>query len=396
MFKQFKVVRALALVAACIGSGQLSAVISGGSTPATTPPSSTAAATTYSNAGYYAYDSVATTPSAVVTEASIMAIKVTKIMGLVSAVTAEAAESMRGTDSSAATAGSDAGVKIAGSTGSAHRASTWLRASMGFIDNATTNQEWNGKSYLTMVGADYKFNNMFCAGLGLSYSHLDARTEFNKGTMKQDTLGINPYLIIVPHKNFNVEFVGGWSTTKGKDDRRWITSKQGGTGTTYIDNKFSCSPKSQAMFGGIFANFVNKVNKASFSLQVGYLMMQSKMSKFSEKSADAAYASDVKNVPSNTFKAQTAVAKVLVGYQMTPSVMPFVNIHGQYDVKENKGVTYAAGNQKPYKINRSAFGGGTGFQVKNDDQLSGSLQFDYTKRGQLSTYVTGLRVHYGF
>ena len=393
MFKQFKAVKALALVAACIGSGQLSAVISGGSTTGSSTSSSTGAAV-YGTSGYYAYDSVATTPSAVVTEASIMAIKVTKIMGLVGAVTAEAAEAMRGSDSSAATSGTDAGVKIAGSTGSAHRASTWLRASMGFIDNATTDQQWNGKSYLTMVGADYKFNNMFCAGLGLSYSHLDARTEFNKGTMKQDTLGVNPYLIIVPHKNFNVEFVGGWSTTKGKDDLRWVVTQNSGAGINNIYNKFTCAPKSQAMFGGVFANFVNKVNKASFSLQVGYLMMQSKMDKFKETSADARYNANAKNVPSNTFKTQTAVAKILVGYQMTPSVMPFVNIHGQYDVKENKGVTYD--KNKKYNINRSAFGGGTGFQVKNDDQLSGSLQFDYTKRGQLSTYVTGLRVHYGF
>ena len=389
MFKQFKAVKALALAAAFIGSGQLSAVITSGA------PAGTSSAGTGGSYSANAYDSVATTPSAVVTEASIMAIKVTKIMGLVGAVTAEAAEAMRGSDSSAATSGSDAGVKIAGSTGSAHRASTWIRASMGFIDNATKDQQWNGKSYLTMVGADYKFNNMFCAGLGLSYSHLDARTEFNKCTMKQDTLGVNPYLIIVPHKNFNVEFVGGWSTTNGKDTRRWIAQAPvNGAPIKNIDNVFNCSPKSQAMFGGVFANFVNKVNKASFSLQVGYLMMQSKMSKFKETSADAAYANEAKVLPSNTFKAQTAVAKILVGYQMTPSVMPFVNIHGQYDVKENKGVTYAKG--KKYEINRSAFGGGTGFQVKNDDQLSGSLQFDYTKRGQLSTYVTGLRVHYGF
>ncbi len=389
MFKQFKAVKALVLVAACIGSGQLSAVITANQKAPTT--------SVYAASGYYAYSSVATSPSSVVTEASVMAIKVTKIMGLVGAVTAEAAEAMRGSDSSAATSGSDAGVKIAGSTGSAHRASTWIRASMGFIDNAAKDQQWNGKSYLTMVGADYKFNNMFCAGLGLSYSHLDARTEFNKGTMKQDTLGVNPYLIVVPHKNFNVEFVGGWSTTTGKDTRRWITTRPAAVpaGSVAVDNIFSSSPKSQAMFGGVFANFVNKVNKASFNLQVGYLMMQSKVDKFKETSASASYADSAANTPSNTFKAQTAVAKILVGYQMTPSVMPFVNIHGQYDVKENKGVTYEKG-QKGYQVNRSAFGGGTGFQVKNDDQLSGSLQFDYTKRGQLSTYVTGLRVHYGF
>ncbi len=397
MFKQFKAVKALALATAIIGSGHLSAAggASGGSSTTTT---SSVAPSAYGATGYYSYQSVATTPSAVVTEPSIMAIKVTKIMGLVGAVTAEAAEAMTGSKTGTSAAGADAGIKVAGSSGSAHRASTWLRVSYGAIDNALTDQSWNGKSYLTMVGADYKFNNMFCAGLGLSYGHLDARTEFNNGTMKQDTLGVNPYLIIVPHKNFNVEFVGGWSTTKGSDTRRWITTKQSSATAvaTNIDNKFSSSPKSKAMFGGVFANFVNKVNKASFSLQVGYLMMQSKMDKFKETSASAAYADNAVSVPSNTFKAQTATAKVLVGYQMTPSVMPFLNVHGQYDVKQNKGVAYTAGNQKGYQVNRSAFGGGAGLQVKNDDQLSGSLQFDYTRRGQLTTNVTGLRLHYGF
>ncbi len=394
MFKQFKAVKALALVTAIIGSGHLSAA--GGPSAGSTTTSSVAPAA-YGATGYYSYQSVATTPSAVVTEPSIMAIKVNKIMGLVGAVTAEAADAMTGSKTGTSAAGADAGVKLAGSSGSAHRASTWLRVSYGAIDNAVTDQSWNGKSYLTMVGADYKFNNMFCAGLGLSYSHLDARTEFNNGTMKQDTLGVNPYLIIVPHKNFNVEFVGGWSTTKGSDTRRWITTKQSSATAvaTNIDNKFSSSPKSKAMFGGVFANFVNKVNKASFSLQVGYLMMQSKMDKFKETSADAAYNGNAVSVPSNTFKAQTATAKVLVGYQMTPSVMPFLNIHGQYDVKQNKAVTFT-NSQKGYQVNRSAFGGGAGLQVKNDDQLSGSLQFDYTKRGQLTTNVTGLRLHYGF
>ncbi len=393
MFKQFKTARALALIAACAGSGYLFAPPKGGK-PVNAP---TPAAGVTKADGYYAYSSVATTPGAVVTEPTIMAIKTTKILGLVGAVTAEAAESMNsGVGTNAAAMGADTGTKIAGSSGSAHRASTWIRASFGAIDNSVTDQKWNGQSYLTMIGADYKFNNMFCAGLGLSYSHLNARTEFNNGEMKQDTLGVNPYFIIVPHKNFNFEFVGGWSTTKGNDRRRWITTQQTNAAgvVNHIDNTFTSSPKSKAMFGGVFANFVNKVNKTSFSLQLGYIMMQSKMDKFTEKSAQAAYNGSAVAVPSNTFKAQTATAKVLVGYQMTPSVMPFINIHGQYDVKKNQGVTFDKAAE--YKVNRSAFGGGAGFHVRNDDALSGSLQFDYTARGQLKTYVTGLRLHYGF
>lgn len=394
MFKKSNVAKTLAFVAACAGSGYLFAPPGGGSSVGT-PTSSTASASTYG--GYYAYHSVATAPSAVVTEASLMAIKVRKIQGLISAATAEAAESMNsGVGSNAAAMGGDAGVKLAGSSGSNHRASTWLRASYGAIDNGTTGQQWNGQSYLTILGADYKFNNMFCAGLGLSYSHLDARTEFNNGKMKQDTLGINPYFIIVPHKNFNVEFVGGWSTTKGNDSRRWVTSKKDATTAVYtsIDNTFTCSPKSKSLFGGVFANFVNKVNKTSFGLQLGYLMAQTKMDAFTEKSKDATYNNNATKVPSNTFKVQTAMAKALVGYQMTPSVMPFAYIHGSYDVKKNEGVRFD--NAPAYKVNRSAFGGGGGFQVRNDDALSGSLQFDYTAQGQLKTYVTGLRLHYGF
>ena len=397
MFKQFKLVKALALAAICLGGGnQLLALAStsSGST-SSTATSSSAGAATYGTSAYYAYQSVATTPGATVTEASVMAVKVTKILGLVSAVTAEASEAMRG-NKETGVAGSAGGVKVAGSSGSQHRASAWMRVSMGAIDNATSNQEWNGQSYLTMVGADYKFNNTFCAGLGLSYSRLNARTEFNNGHMRENTYGVNPYLIIVPHKNFNFEFVGGYSTSKSNDDRRWITTKESSAGTTNVDETFKSSPKRKAMFGGVFANLNNKVNKTSFNLQVGYIVMQSKVGAFNERATDAKYAGNAVNTPSNTFKAQTATGKILVSYQMTPSVAPFVTLHGQYDVKKANPVGFTAGNQAGYVVNRSAFGGGAGFSIKNEDALSGSLQFDYTKRGQLSTYVTGLRFHYGF
>lgn len=407
MFKQLKAAKALALVAV-MGCGHLFAVTGPTTTGTTTTTSVVAGGAAKS--GAFAPTNFATTSSATVTEASLMAVKVAKIMGLVGAVTAEAAESM-GSGVGMAATGADAGtgLKVANSTGSNHRSSAWLRASMGAVDNAVKDQQWNGQSYLTMIGADYKFNNMFCAGLGLSYSHLNARTEFNKGTMKQDTLGVNPYLIIVPHKNFNFEFVGGWSTTNGKDTRHWQTTMPiGTTGNAnlpagypqvdgaVVDGKYKSSPKSQAMFGGVFANFVNKMNKTSFSLQVGYLMMQSKMKKFSETSlsSDKIYTDNAAVQKANTYKAGTLTGKILVLYQMTPSVAPFLNVHGQHDVKENKGVSYEVGSK--YKVNRSAFGGGGGFHVRNDDALSGSLQFDYTARGQLKTYVTGLRLHYGF
>lgn len=443
MLRKIKAAKALALVAA-MGCGHLLAVT--GPAPAPTKPAGVPAPTA-GGTGTNALTGVATTSSSTVLESSLMAVKSQKIMGLVGAVTAEAAAVMAsgGSKSATMTATSSEGtMKMAGSTGSGNRSSAWLRASYGAIDNAAKGQKWNGASYLTMVGADYKFNNMFCAGLGLSYSNLNGRTEFNNGTTKQDTLGVNPYFIIVPHRNFNIEFVGGWSTTKAKDERTWESHIAAGTDAsiqaaaraaaagpaadaigaaaiayygagTYangaghpnetftgldgraISNKYKCSPKSQSMFGGVFANFVNTVGKSSFSAQVGYLMVQSKMKKFTETSASnlRVYTDRAAVQAANTYKAGTVTGKILALYQMTPSVAPFVQVHGQHDVKENKGVTYSNGSAK-YTVGRSAFGGGFGFHVRNDDALSGSLQFDYTKRGQLTTSVTGLRLHYGF
>jgi hypothetical protein len=242
-----------------------------------------------------------------------------------------------------------------------------------------------------MLGADYRFNNMFCAGLGLSYSRLDARTEFNKGTMIHDTFGVNPYLIIVPHKNFNLEIVGGVNQTKSKDTRRILEEPA----RLPIDNKFSCSPKANTMFGGVFANFVNTAGKASYGLQVGYLMAQTKVGAHKETSADSAYNGDAKSVPANTFKVGTVTGKVKAGYQLTPSVAPFVSLHTEYDAQRNEGVSYTAG-QKAYTVNRSSFGGGTGLNFRGDDALSGGLEFDYSQRGKFKTYVTGLRAHYSF
>jgi hypothetical protein len=398
MLKKIKAAKALALVAVCIGSGQLFAAPTP-PTPPKAPGTGASAPTGGSGTGAAAPIGFQSVGSSYATQPTLMATDFQTAMGLIGAVTAEAAESMGSGAGSANTA--DSGIKLAGASGSNHRASAWARASFTAIDNATKDQQWNAKVGTYMVGTDYKFNKMFCAGLALLYRNLDGRTEFNNGTMKQDTMGVNPYLLIVPHKNFNFELVGGWNTTKGKDTRHWKTfAPAGGFGGVAaggaIDGKYTASPKSQNLFGGVFANFVNKVNKTSFSLQVGYAMMQSKTKKYTEKSQNSGtvYTDNAMSQAGATFKAQTVTGKALVLYQMTPSVAPFVHIHGLYDVKKNEGVKFATG--KSYTAGRSAFGGGGGFHVRNDDALSGSLQFDYTKRSQLSTYVTALRLHYGF
>ena len=385
MFKQLRTVKVLGLLAVALMGSLYAPNKDGGGTTDPTPD----AFSTYAGLSTdSAYDGVSRSTSSVVTAPTVMAVQTAKIMGLVSAVTAEAVEAMRGGGTLSDASG---GTKLAGSSGSQHRASAWVRASHGAIDNSVKNQEWNGHSYLLMIGADYRFNNMFCAGLGLSYSRLDARTEFNKGTMTHDTFGINPYLVIVPHKNFNLEVVAGanWSNEKG--DRRLVQDNVNGTN---IDNKYNYSTKGNTVFGGIFANFINTAGKASYGLQVGYLMSQKKLNAHNETSADAKYAFQAKRTPSNTFKVGTVSGKLKAGYQVTPSVMPYVVLHAQYDAQRNEGVTYSNGTK--YEVSRSGFGGGTGISYRSDDALSGSLEFDYTQRNKLKMYVTGLRFHYGF
>lgn len=386
MFKQFRTAKVLGLLAVATMGG-LYAPPSGGSSAGSGPTGPLATAAYFATGD--AYNSVANSTSSVVTAPTVMAVQTAKIMGLVSAVTAEAVEAMRGGGNLSDTSG---GTKLAGSSGSQHRASAWVRASHGAIDNSVKNQEWNGHSYLLMIGADYRFNNMFCAGLGLSYSRLDARTEFNKGTMKHDTFGINPYLVIVPHKNFNLEVVAGanWSNEKGDRKESYPTAD----GASSTDNRFNYSAKGNTMFGGIFANFINTAGKASYGLQVGYLMSQKKLNAHNETSDDAAKAYKAKNTPSNTFRVGTVSGKVKAGYQVTPSVMPYVVLHAQYDAQRNQGVKYSNGTE--YEVSRSGFGGGTGVSYRSDDALSGSLEFDYTQRNKLKMYVTGLRFHYGF
>lgn len=357
-----------------------------------TVPNPTGAATTNGQnlSKSYSYSSLETTASAVVTLPTLMAVKTQKIIGLLGAVTAEMAESMGAGVGASATDST----KIAGSSGSNHRASTWLRASFGAIDNDAAGQKWNGQSYLMMLGGDYRFNQMFGAGLSFGYSHLDAKTAFNNGQMKEDTYSVNPYLLVKLHKNFNFEAFGGWSHSTHDDFRIWKLQELQGAAAVTADHKFKAKPKYDSLYGGVAANFITKVNKTQFSAQVGYIVMESKMKKFSETSVDSAYAKFAGDYKSITYKKQTLTGKVLVGYQMTPSVMPFVNVHGLYNVKKSDVVAFT--NAPKYKDPRSGFGGGGGFHVSNDDALKGSLQFDYTKMQDLSTYVTALRVHYSF
>lgn len=346
----------------------------------------------YGIRGSYAYSSVETTAGAVVTLPTLMAVKTQKIMGLLGAVTAEMAESM----GSGVGATSADNTKVAGSSGSQHRAATWLRASFGAIDNAASGQKWNGQSYLAMLGMDYRFNHTFGAGLALGYSHLDARTEFNNGQMKEQTYSVNPFLLIKLHKNFNFEAFGGWSHSTHDDYRIWKTSipNERTVLPSQVETKFKAKPKYDSLYGGVAANFVTKVNRSQFSAQIGYVAMQSKLKAFKETSTDATYASRANSFKAITYKKQTLTGKVLVGYQMTPSVMPFINVHGLYNVKKSDVVTFT--DAPKYKDPRHGFGGGAGFHVSNDDALKGSLQFDYTKMQDLTTYVTAMRVHYSF
>jgi len=387
MFKQFKSIKALALAGAVSLSTSVYA-------PNVNPPAPQAPVVAGGGISQGAANQLNTalgtdkTSSSVVTAPTIMAVGVRKVMGLVSAVAAEAHAAMQGNAADAAAPAADGGVKVAGAAGSAtKRASVWTRVSHGALDNTTSGQEWNGHSYLAMIGADFRFNSVFCAGLGVSYNRIDARTEFNKGTQKSDSFGINPYLIVAPHKNVYFEFVGGLSWDKGTDTRRM-------SGIEIDQTTWSNSTKSTNLFAGAFVNFVNTINKANFGLQLGYLTMQKKTGAFGETSSNAAYSKSSNSQVANTYEAQTATAKVKAGYQITPSVAPFLTLHTEYDVKENKGVSYQG--SPAYKVGRSAFGGGGGVNLKSDDSLSGSMDFDYSKRGNLNTYVTAVRVHYGF
>lgn len=377
---------------AVVMTAALAAPLAAVNIPNAKPGGTNVANNGYGLKGSYAYNSLETTAGAIVTLPTLMAVKTQKIIGLLGAVTAEMAESMGAGVGATATDST----KLAGSSGSNHRASTWLRASFGAIDNDAAGQKWNGQSYLMMLGGDYRFNSMFGAGLAVGYSHLNARTEFNNGQMKEDTYSVNPYLLVKLHKNFNFEAFGGWSHSTHDDYRVWNTSIPSSATAlpVAVSEKFKAKPKYDSLYGGVAANFVTKVNKTQFSAQIGYVVMQSKLKAFKETSASAAYANRAADYNAITFKKQTLTGKVLVGYQMTPSVMPFLNVHGLYNVKTSEVVTFT--DAPKYKDPRSGFGGGGGFHVSNDDALKGSLQFDYTKMQDLSTYVTALRVHYSF
>jgi len=160
-----KALKTLALVVIMAGGQHLSAA-------AIKPPTTTTTTTpTVTSPGVAALNptigvNLGTTTSSTVLESSLMAVKVTKILGLIGAVTAEAAES-KGSGAGAAPSmtvtGTDSGsgVNVAASSGSKGRSSVWTRASFGAIDNAKKDQKWNGQSYLVMLGGDYKLTTVF-------------------------------------------------------------------------------------------------------------------------------------------------------------------------------------------------------------------------------------------
>lgn len=388
MLKQLKYIKVAALIAALVSGGELVAVSGGTSTTGTTT-SGTTTASIGGGTNAAAYAGSQNTPSETVVMPTLVALKTESILELVSSVATEAAAAMNDDGDRAAEA---TNVKtIASSTGSAHKASTWVKTSFTAIDSAVSSQQWSGQQYLVMGGADYRFNKIFCAGLGLGYTRLNARTQFNSGHMNINTFSVNPYLLINAHKNVNFEIVGGWDASKGNDDRTWFGTTSGTTGKSA---KIKASPKSNTMFGGIFMNVQQKFAKGHVSGQVGYISAKTTMKKFTESSVDSTYAGLAKNLPENTYKVQTATSRFKAAYHLTETVSPFIMLHGSYDVKKADAVQY--GNGQGFSENRSSYGGGFGMKAKHGEAFNTTLGFDYTQRGQVKFYNTSLNLHFGF
>ena len=74
------------------------------------------------------------------------------------------------------------------------RIGVWGSARRGTVHDKHYVSSLKGAAADAMLGADYRFNEIFLAGLALGYENADFKTVFNQGKIRNEAYSVSPYL----------------------------------------------------------------------------------------------------------------------------------------------------------------------------------------------------------
>lgn len=331
--------------------------------------------------GAYIGDSPANSMSTAVTEGQVLASVTQTTMGLITARTAEVQHG-------------DTSAYVGASSGnSAHRkVGVWIRGGYNNIKQDTANLKWRADVYSVAVGADYKLHPTVLAGLAFLYSNVNGDTDFNKGSINDNSYGFSPYVNWKPVKWFALDVMGGYNWVNKNRDRTLLDTNGQFTGA-----KVTGKPKSKRWFVGGFGNFMHSINRANLLARVGVTHMVDKQDAVTESNGDRYTSLDTKLTTLNT--------RLQAGYKATKQLEPYAFFTYDYDLSRSKvnnlELAVANGNTAGYVSpdkarSRNTFGGGAGLKMDITSCVTGGLEYSYSQNKKLKNHGITANLRYNF
>lgn len=229
----------------------------------------------------------------------------------------------------------------------------WMNVSGSRFLTDKTDSKFDGNLFSGMIGADYRINDQFAAGLGLGYEKTEIDTTFNEGTMDAKGWTVAPYVSYTHDKNYDVNLSGGYSLLDYDMDRKDGVDKNVITGDTDADRWFAA-----LNFNGNWAN-----DDLVYGASIGTLYSQEKRDAFTEVGSGGS------TVAAETTKIGRASIGANVGYEFFDMMTPYVKAKYSYDYQDGGSA------------DKNTVAGGLGINFDLGTSVTAGIEGNASKKG---------------
>ncbi|MHA1558272.1 MAG: autotransporter outer membrane beta-barrel domain-containing protein [Alphaproteobacteria bacterium] len=299
--------------------------------------------------------------------------------------------------------------RVGGNSGSAFNdQGVWVKAGFDKLDDKTLGGKWKANIWNVSLGYDQRVTDAFLLGVALNYQHLDGDTEFNKGKMKDNYYGISPYAAFDINQYVSLQAIVGYTridkSHKRKDvarENRFLRALAPGAvrvlGGEFTGTDITSKPKSDVLFGALYANLRYYYDKFGFSLRPGISHLEEKQKGFTESNQNKVDAYKMR-VTQASVRAQVCTSLNMV--------QPYLFVEYQSDISRTKArvqdsVETAQGVAVNYKSpndqkSKSTWIGGLGLNFVSASNITGGIEGSYAQQRKVKNYGVKLRIRYAF
>jgi len=235
------------------------------------------------------------------------------------------------------------------------RLGMWAQAGYTYIDNNTTNGDFDGEVINFLVGIDYKpknarFKDRLLVGIAFAYEDVNIDTGFNNGDLNGTGFTVAPYMGFNLSKKWAMDWSVGVSALEYDNSRNKTTTAI--TGSTDAWRLYSSL--------NVTGNFAKK--KFRISPKVGILALGEHQESYRDSASAAQGEVDV-----HLIRGQ---AGATIGYRAAKGIEPFVSAAAEYDFNRNGAAELANDQLSPTDELGAKFTAGVNFNRKN---ITGSI-----------------------